>query len=423
MLDPLVIFRAAHFAACTVAMGTVAFALLAASAAGRAGLAERADFAGIARRLRALALVALAVAGVSGALWLVLIARNILDVPLGEILDDNGLLSVALDTRFGRMAALRFVLAVAAIVLLLRNETDCPALVAATMLMASIVLTGHAGAGTGMSGLIHVISDVVHLVAAGFWLGGLPALVALLLWGRGDPERGPVVAAVTRRFSTLAVAAVVAIAASGVVNTVILVGVPSDPFATTYVRALALKVGLFAAMLALAAFNRFRLTPALPRPGAMGALAGTAVAETILGLGAILIVGLLGTLPPAAHVHTSSAAIKRDAAFVHIHTSEVMADVTIDPGRAGLTAATIHLWHEDYRPYAADRVRLRLEPKTPRPPAVERDAQRASDGTWVASDLSIQTGGEWIARLTIERDGKAFILDGAVVLAQCSNEC
>jgi len=176
-------------------------------------------------------------------------------------------------------------------------------------------------------------------------------------------------------------------------------------------------------MLALAAVNRFRLTPALPRPGALGALAGTAVAETTLGLGVILIVGLLGTLPPAAHVHTSSAAINRDAAFVHIHTSEVMADLTIDPGRAGMTAATIQLWHQDYRPYAADRVRLRLEPKDPASQAVEADATPGADGTWAVKPLSIQTGGEWIARLIIERDGKAIRLDAMIVLAQCSNEC
>ena len=420
MFDPLVLVRAVHFAACTVAMGTVAFAILAASAAGRAGLV---DHGALERRFRSLTLAALAVAGLFCALWLVLIARNILDVPLEAVLDDNGLASVALDTRFGRIAGLRIVLVLAAAALVVWKGPRWPALVAVTALMASIVFTGHAGAGTGTSGLIHTISDVVHLTAAGVWLGALPALAWLVLWSRGAPARGTVAVEVTRRFSTLALIAVVLVALSGIVNTVILVGLPSDPFATTYARALVLKVGLFAAMLALAAVNRFGLTPALPRPGALGALAGTALAETALGLGVILIVGLLGTLPPAAHVHTSSAAIKRDAAFVHVHTSEVMADITIDPGRAGLTAATVRLWHEDYRPYVAERVRLSLEPKIPGPQSVEVDAARSPDGTWVVENLRIQTGGEWIARLVIERDGTAIRLDAMIVLAQCSNEC
>jgi len=420
LLDPLVIVRTVHFSACTVAMGTLAFAILVARVA-----AARTDGAGgvtFDRRCRGLALAALALAGVSGALWLVLIARNILDVPFVAVLDDGGLAAVALDTRFGRIACLRLLLVAAAAVLLRWNRNRL-ALTAATVLMASIALTGHAGAGTGMSGLIHVVADVVHLVAAGVWLGALPALAWLLWTSRAGSTHTGLAADVTRRFGTIALVAVVALLASGIVNTAILVGWPSDPLATTYARALAVKVGLFAVMLALAALNRFRLTPALPRAGATSALAATVLAETTFGLGVIVMVGLLGTLPPAAHVHTSSAAIKRDAAFVHIHTSEVMADVTIDPGRAGPATVTIHLWHEDYRPYAADRVELRLEPRLSEAPAVERDARHDPEGTWIADNLRIQTGGEWIVRLAIERDGKTIILDGRVVLAQCSNEC
>jgi putative copper resistance protein D len=420
VLDPLVIIRALHFAACTVAMGTVAFALLAASAAGRAGLS---DYARIERRFRGLAGAALAAAVLSGAVWLVLIARNILNVPLAEVFDDGGLASATMETRFGRVACLRLALAAAAMALLLWARTGWPALAAVTALMATIVFTGHAGAGTGVTGLIHAASDVVHLAAAGFWLGALPALAWLLLWSRQVPALAAVAAIVTRRFSSLALLAVIALAASGIVNTAILVGWQSDPLATTYARALVLKVALFAAMVALAAVNRFRLTPALPAPGAFGALVCTIFAETLLGLGVLLLAGLLGTQPPAAHVHTSSAAMNRDAAFVHIHTSEVMADLIIAPGRAGVTTATVQLWHEDYRPYAADRVRLTLEPKAAGVLRVVRDAVQAADGTWIVDNLRIRSGGDWIARITIERGGETLVLDAPLVLAQCSNEC
>lgn len=424
MFDPLVIVRTVHFAACTVATGTIAFAILAASAAGRAGLAD--DWR-IERRFRGPALAALVVAAVSGAIWLILIARNILDVPLVGVLDDGGLALVALETRFGRVACMRLALTAMTIVLLLWRRPGWPVLAATTAIMATIALTGHAGAGTGTTGLIHAISDVVHLVAAGFWLGALPAFAWLLLWSRGRPERGALAAAVTRRFSRLALIAVVALAASGMVNTAILVGWPADPFAdplaTTYARALALKVVLFGAMLALAAVNRFRLTPALPRPGALGALAGTVCIETLLGLGVLLLAGVLGTHPPASHMHSSSAAINRDAAFVHIHTSQVMADLVISPGRAGDTKATIQLWHEDYRPFAADGVRLTLEPKRPGPATLVRDATLNADGTWIVDPLRIQAGGEWIVQLTIKHRGMAFNVEGTILLAQCSNEC
>lgn len=321
LLDPVVIVRAVHFAACTVAMGTLVLAQL-----GGSGIATG-------RRFRWLALAALAVAGVSGAVWLLLIARNILDVPFAEVFDDGNLTAVALETRFGRIACLRLGLTLSAGALLLWRGAGWPSLLAATGVIGSVALTDHAGAGTGTAGLIHMFSDVVHLAAAGAWLGALPALAWLLLWGRNEPARGDLAADVTRRFGALALVAVAALLASGVINTAILVGWPADLFATTYVGALALKIGLFAAMLVLAAFNRFHLTPALPRRGALGLLAATVLAETALGLGILLLVGLLGTQPPAAHVHTSSAALNREGAHVHIHTSQAMADLIVAPGR------------------------------------------------------------------------------------------
>lgn len=417
LLDPLVIVRAVHFAACTVAMGTLVLALLA-RAAGRGGPTGGVGF----NYCRRLALASLAVAGVSGAAWLVLIARNILDVPTAEVFDDGGLTTVALDTRFGRIACLRLGLALIAGAVLAWKGPGWPALVAATALIASIALTGHAGAGTGRTGLIHIVSDVVHLAAAGAWLGALPALAWLLWRSRREPAWGLVAADVTRRFGTVALIAVAALLASGVVNTAILVGWPAD-LATTYARALVLKVGLFAAILGLAAVNRFRLTPALPRPGALSALAGMALAETALGLGILLLVGLLGTQPPAAHVHTSAAAVNREAAHVHIHTSQAMADLIIDPGRAGATTATVQIWHEDYRPFVADRVRLTFEPVAGGTPALTRDARPTADGTWAIDALRIQSDGEWTVRIAIERSGTAITLEGTVVLAQCSNDC
>lgn len=412
MLEPLVIVRAVHFAACLTALGTAGFAMLA------AGVGQAFE-----RRLKWLAAAALAVALISGALWFGLVARRIVDVPLGALLWDDSLASVATDTRFGRVALLRLALATVAGAALLLSRWRRPAVAASAALTASIAWTSHAGAGTGSLGAILIVSDVVHLVAAGLWLGGLPALAYVLLHGRRDPARAEVATRATLRFSTLAVASVAALAASGLTNSAILLGWPGDLIASSYGRVLAVKMALFASMLILATVNRYRLTPRLPGPCAIRRLTATTLAETGLGAGVVLLVGILGTLPPASHLHMHQAGSNPDAAFVHIHTAEVMADLSIAPGQTGPSAATIKLWHEDYSPFPAERVQLALDPTFSGAAGFRREARQLADGTWVIEGLRIQSSGVWTARVIIDSKGRSSVLDAPIVITQCSNDC
>ena len=70
---------------------------------------------------------------------------------------------------------------------------------------------------------------------------------------------------------------------------------------------------------------------------ALRQLRRNAVIEACAGALVIMIVGVLGTLPPASHAqhHAAYGAVPADAAFSHIHSEQGMADVTIEPGRAG----------------------------------------------------------------------------------------
>ena len=415
MFEPLVIVRAVHFAACLTALGTAGFAML---AAGPAGAGQVID-----RRLRWLATAALAVALLSGALWFGFVARRILDVPLNGLLSNEGFASVATDSRFGRIALLRLALAALAAAALWSPRLRWAGLAASAALAASIAWTGHAGAGTGSLGAVLIVSDVVHLVAAGLWLGGLPALALVLIHGWAGQARAEAARRATLRFSAIAIACVAALATSGLANSAILLGWPDDLLATSYGRVLALKVALFAGMLVLATVNRYRLTPRLPGPQAIRRLTATTLAETGLGIGVVLLVGLLDTLPPASHLHMHAAPVKPDAAFVHIHTVEVMADLSIDPGQTGPSTATIRLWHEDYSPFAADRVQLALDPTFSGTGGLRREAHQLADGTWMIDELRIQSPGVWTARVIIGSQGRSTVLDAPIVITQCSNDC
>src|SRR5262249_39890774 len=138
----------------------------------------------------------------------------------------------------------------------------------------------------------------------------------------------------------------------------------------------------FAAMVGIATANRFYLMPRLPGAPALRALQRNSLAETALGICVLLFVGMLGTLPPAAHRHAAPRDNPPDAAFVHIHTAEAMADVMINPGRPGPAQVTIRVTREDFSLYPAKDVRLALEPPTRANRPVEQDAVQQPGGGW-----------------------------------------
>ena len=176
---------------------------------------------------------------------------------------------------------------------------------------ASLAWMGHGAATEVALGPMHLLSDVVHALAAAVWIGALVALVLLALNRSPSAAKNTALHTALRRFSGVGSAAVAVLVITGVINAWVLVGPGrvTDLLATPYGRVLALKVLLFAAMLALAAVNRFRLTPefgrALYEDGqpkrALAALRRSLALETGTALLVLLLVAWLGTLaPPAA---------------------------------------------------------------------------------------------------------------------------
>jgi len=151
------------------------------------------------------------------------------------------------------------------------NRPVSPELIALTMipigsLLVSPALAGHARTQSPEALLFP--SDVVHVTAMCLWLGGLVALVAAVpaAAGRLDPgERARLLLATLLRFSTVALACVIALAVTGTVQAVILLGSVSDLFETGYGRAVLAKILLLAVLIGLGASNRQRLIPALGR--------------------------------------------------------------------------------------------------------------------------------------------------------------
>ncbi len=259
---------------------------------------------------------------------------------------------------------------------------------------------------------------MVHLLAAGAWLGGLPALAMLLARARHaeDPAWRSLAVDATRRFSWLGVVCVSALLASGIVNSWNLLEGPRDLVTTDYGRLVLLKIGLFVAMVGIAAANRFHFTPQLPAAGALRALQRNSLAEIGLGLCVMLFVGALGTLSPSGHAHSTNADVPPDAAFVHIHTNVAMAEVTIEPGRTGTANAHIRVLRDDFSEYPTKSVELTLEPPAAGPKIV-RAAAHLPDGNWEVNALDLPEPGIWTVRVIIPTDrGAPIVLDAPIVI-------
>jgi putative copper export protein/mono/diheme cytochrome c family protein/peroxiredoxin len=315
MVELTTALRLVHFAAAVVVAGELVFLLCVARPALRqSGHTTGAWFALLDRMMRVVPW-SLTLVLVSGTLWFFAQAAAMSDASFAGAFEREMLAAVLIETLFGRVWIARLLIAVtlAGALFLLRRASPrretmmlgfCAIL--ASTLLASLAWVGHASGEQGVNRIVHLSADIAHLLAAGAWLGGLPALVFVL--GRTASAASLEFAALaTRRFSVMGMMSVGTLLLTGAVNAWYTVGSLPALFGTDYGRLLSAKLTLFAAMVTLAGINRLRWMPQLSpavqdsAPLAFTRLRRNAVAETLLGLAVLGIVGALGVIIPALH--------------------------------------------------------------------------------------------------------------------------
>jgi copper resistance protein D len=333
-VDSVVIIaaHAAHYTTMMVLFGAFSFpALVAQPAMRNAGAHGAAAPHTINRFCRAMAWCGLVGGLLSGALWFGLQTATMSGLPLDEALTGHVLATVVRDTEFGQVWVLRLVLAVALGALLLRTRHQAVpsaafslgGLLLAGVILATLAFSGHANAEDGMEHNIHLVGDMVHLLASGAWLGALPPLACVLAAAR----RGVIASAATgsaggatwlavaqnttTRFSIVGMASVTALVITGLINSWFLIGNIPALIGTAYGRLLLLKLAIFAQMLTLAAFNRLRHTPrllALSREALLRAeipairwLQRNAILESVLGMLLLVVLAAISISTPGAH--------------------------------------------------------------------------------------------------------------------------
>ena len=323
MTSSLTLVRAIHFGSCLLLEAVFAVLFLVVvpvwnQLGGGAVLCREK----VERGLRRMLVVCLVLALVSGVIWLWLAIAGMNDSGPMEALHFELFWMVLWQTTPGQVWLVRLgmglVLAVTLFFLRRGPVRFSPAWLlgglSATLLTASLAWLGHAGAGEGPEQNLQLAGDVLHLIAAGLWPGGLAPLALFLgcyLGGDGELASLLVAGAAVRRFSALSLVAVGLLVISGIANSYFLVGSFHTLVTSNYGRLLLLKLGLFLAMMVFGAWNLFlakrRMLDGKNGSELAGSNAALAVVarnvwiEIVLGTVILLVVGLLGILPPAAH--------------------------------------------------------------------------------------------------------------------------
>jgi copper transport protein len=265
-------------------------------------------------------------------------------------------------TRFGHTWWLRAgatALAGAALLLLRRSGSDqrltLPACllgaVAVESVMLSYSLNSHAAAATSAAGLA-TASDLLHLTAAGIWVGGLAQFalaVPVCLRELDAEQRLRLLARAVPRFSVLASICVAVLIASGLYQAVRELPGLDALWLSGWGRTLLIKLGLIVPLLLLGAANLLLVRPALARAAGLTPnpslnklkredgrrlqrrFLAAVTAEALLGAAILAVVGVLVNQAPPQ----SAAASTAPGIHLTSKAEGVTVKLTITPGQLG----------------------------------------------------------------------------------------
>lgn len=265
------------------------------------------------------------------------------------------------------------------------------AAVAGAVAVASFVLVGHSAVTQPrwFAGL----ADVTHVAAAAVWFGGLVALGAVLWWQRREADASVSAAAVSR-YSQVAAGALAAVAVSGGGLAWLEVRALRALLTTPYGQVLVAKLALVALIMAVAAYNRYRLVPAVRDVERLGAgrrlLRRTVAVEAGLMVAVIAVTSVLVSLQPAREAAGVGGVFTTDVTVAD-HTL----NVTVDPNRAGTNEIHLYLLDQTGRPVDAQDVTLRFAMPEQDIGPLEREPAVAGPGHWLHTGPELQIAGTW----------------------------
>jgi putative copper export protein len=230
-------------------------------------------------------------------LGLLIAASEMADLPFQKTLPL--LPEVMAQTHVGRIWAWRLGLAVVLVVSVWFTAEWLPQQIAVLTVSAALVLCDTLCSHAIDKGAPALAVYFLHEIAAALWVGALLSLWVGFVRSELNTrwkERA------AQRVSQTAGYAVGLLVLTGIYNAYSAIGLnPGHLLYTTYGRTLLFKLGLFAVVLGIGAYNRYRLVPAAAAAGSRRLLLRNVSIESVLLIGVLGLAALLANTPPPHH--------------------------------------------------------------------------------------------------------------------------
>src|SRR6266511_3732057 len=239
--------------------------------------------------------------------------------------------------------------------------------------------------------------EVVHLLAVGTWIGGLAVLALTARRARLEA---------VRRFSVLALRAVIVVAVTGAWQGLAQVSSRAALTSTDYGRVLALKAAIFLVVLGLAAVARFRLLPhaGTHGVGAPGGLRRLLAVEASGGAVIVLVAALLANTVPAGDVLAAASAnrVRGGLQTQQLQAGPLRLQLRLEPGTVGRNLLQIHVTEPTGRPVdGLPRIDLTVADQAGRAAPAPLRAPRVAPATYRAATDAFALAGTWRVGIAI----------------------
>jgi len=351
-----------------------------------AAFISRSGLEGVPRRIVAVAIgTGLAATAVSIGLQ----GSDAYDTALSD-LRDTELWLKGVATPYGRTAIAALVALLLAAASLDVRDARARVTTGAGFLLAGVAFAASGHASSAEPQFLTRPMVFAHGLAVVFWIGALPPLCAAL--ARADHFE-------LARFSRLVPWPVAALLVSGIGLALIQLRAFEGLWSTAYGWILSGKLALAAALLALGAFNRFALTPAVLAGDRVAAsrMQRSVAAEIAIAIVILALVAAWRFTPPPRSLQAAAAA----PIHAHIHAGRAMADIRIERQPDGLRLLQLTLLDDQFGPLEAKEVVLVLAKPDAGIERLRFPARRTEATIWRVPNLALPVGGRWLARVEI----------------------